>query len=208
MSLGENIYNLRGKRGWSQSDLSDALGVSRQSVSKWENDTSTPDLDKLIKMCEIFDTTLDELVFGKKEEIKEESTSSGTTPQGTESHTKTKIQYRMMIGVISLMFGMTMFLLSMFFGNYLYFGEVFGELLSAVIVLVSIAIMLPYNFKAVGICTVIYLIYSVVVFGILKVGSIVNSIFSIVVSAIIIVWFIICGEHLTRDKKKESAKAN
>lgn len=209
MSLGENIYKNRSLRGWSQSDLSDELGVSRQSVSKWENDTSTPDLDKLIKMSEIFETTLDDLVFGKKPEEKAEKEEKEEKEQISDPipnsylHIKGKTQYRMLIGVISLIFGMTMFLLSMFFGNYLYFGEVFGELLSAVIALVSIAIMLPYNFKAVSICTIIYFVYSIVCFGIIKVNSSVNSIFSIVASVIIVVWFIICGEHAVRHKDAE-----
>ena len=209
MSLGENIYKNRSLRGWSQSDLSDELGVSRQSVSKWENDTSTPDLDKLIKMSEIFETTLDDLVFGKKPEEKAEKEEKEEKEQISDPipnsylHIKGKTQYRMLIGVISLIFGMTMLLLSMFFGNYLYFGEVFGELLSAVIALVSIAIMLPYNFKAVSICTIIYFVYSIVCFGIIKVNSSVNSIFSIVASVIIVVWFIICGEHAVRHKDAE-----
>ena len=40
------------------------LGVSRQSVTKWEAEKSQPEMDKLLKMCEIFDSTLDELVTG------------------------------------------------------------------------------------------------------------------------------------------------
>ena len=65
MSLGENIYKHRSARNWSQTDLAEALEVSRQSISKWENNMATPDLDKVIKMGEIFNVTLDELVFDK-----------------------------------------------------------------------------------------------------------------------------------------------
>ncbi|MBR6650965.1 MAG: helix-turn-helix transcriptional regulator [Clostridia bacterium] len=61
MSIGTKIYELRTAKNLSQGDLADILDVSRQSVSKWETDTSTPDLDKLIKMCDLFDVTLDEL---------------------------------------------------------------------------------------------------------------------------------------------------
>lgn len=64
MNLGENIYKYRAQRNMSQSDLADALDVSRQSVSKWENNSAVPELDKLVKMCEIFGITLDELVNG------------------------------------------------------------------------------------------------------------------------------------------------
>lgn len=62
MNLGENIYRLRTGKNMSQGDLAEVLDVSRQSVSKWENNSATPELDKLIKMSELFGVTLDELV--------------------------------------------------------------------------------------------------------------------------------------------------
>ncbi len=61
MNLGEKIYQLRTEKNLSQGDLADKLDVSRQSVSKWENNTAVPDLDKLIKLCDIFEISLDEL---------------------------------------------------------------------------------------------------------------------------------------------------
>lgn len=70
MNIGENIYNYRTGKGMSQTDLANALEVSRQSVSKWENNSAIPDLERIIKMSELFDVTLDELVFGKKIETK------------------------------------------------------------------------------------------------------------------------------------------
>lgn len=68
MSLGENIRTLRAERSLSQNDLAEALDVSRQSVSKWETDGAVPDLDKLVKMSELFGVTLDELVKGERPE--------------------------------------------------------------------------------------------------------------------------------------------
>lgn len=65
MSLGENIVRLRTEKRLTQEDLADLLGVSRQSVSKWESDASVPELDKLIRLSEVFDITVDELVKGK-----------------------------------------------------------------------------------------------------------------------------------------------
>ena len=62
MSLGTNLSRLRGRSGLSQDALAEKIGVSRQSVSKWENDSSVPELEKLIRLAEIFDVTLDELV--------------------------------------------------------------------------------------------------------------------------------------------------
>ncbi len=80
MKLGENIYRCRTQRGMSQGNLADALGVSRQSVSKWENDSATPDLDKLIKMAGIFEVTLDALV-GNAPTQKLVEAESGSLPQ-------------------------------------------------------------------------------------------------------------------------------
>lgn len=71
MNLGENIYRLRTEKNMSQGGLADALGVSRQSVSKWENNSATPELDKLIRMSNLFGVTLDELVGTEKNPEKE-----------------------------------------------------------------------------------------------------------------------------------------
>lgn len=62
MNLGESIYKYRTAKNMSQGDLADALDVSRQSVSKWENNSAVPELEKLVKMAELFGITLDEMV--------------------------------------------------------------------------------------------------------------------------------------------------
>lgn len=66
MCLGERIYKLRTEKEMSQSELADALEVSRQSISKWETNGSVPELDKMVKLSEIFDVSLDELITGKE----------------------------------------------------------------------------------------------------------------------------------------------
>ena len=71
MSLGENIVWLRTEKRLTQEELADLLGVSRQSVSKWESDASVPELDKLIRLSEVFGITVDELVKGKTVTIEE-----------------------------------------------------------------------------------------------------------------------------------------
>ena len=58
MSLGTNISRLQAEKRLSQGDLAEVLEVSRQSVSKWETDSSVPDLDKLIKLSQLFGVTL------------------------------------------------------------------------------------------------------------------------------------------------------
>lgn len=62
MTLSEKILRLRSQKGLSQLELAEQLGVSRQSVSKWETGQSVPDLDKLIKLADLFGVNVDELV--------------------------------------------------------------------------------------------------------------------------------------------------
>ena len=62
MTLGQRIQELRKQRGMSQEALGDALGVSRQAVSKWEGDNGIPELDTLITMCRLFEVTVGQLL--------------------------------------------------------------------------------------------------------------------------------------------------
>lgn len=62
MTLGEKIYRLRSQRGLSQEAFGEALGVSRQSMSKWETDQSVPELDKIVAISEIFAVSTDYLL--------------------------------------------------------------------------------------------------------------------------------------------------
>lgn len=64
MSFRDNLQHLRSTRNMTQEQLAMLLGVSRQSVTKWEAEKSYPEMDKLIKICQIFDCTLDDLVTG------------------------------------------------------------------------------------------------------------------------------------------------
>lgn len=61
MELGERIYRLRTAKGLSQEGLAERLGVTRQSVSKWETEAAVPDLERLMGLCDMFEVTLDEL---------------------------------------------------------------------------------------------------------------------------------------------------
>ena len=68
MILAEKITDLRKKAGWSQEELAEQLGVSRQSVSKWEGGQSLPDMDKIVRMSNLFGVSTDYLL---KDEISE-----------------------------------------------------------------------------------------------------------------------------------------
>lgn len=65
MTIGEKLLNLRKQKNLSQEEVANCLNVSRQTISKWETDQSTPDLDKIGPLCELFEISADELIIGK-----------------------------------------------------------------------------------------------------------------------------------------------
>ena len=62
MILADKIIENRKKNGWSQEDLAEKLGVSRQSVSKWESAQAIPDLKKILQLSEVFGVSTDYLI--------------------------------------------------------------------------------------------------------------------------------------------------
>ena len=68
MEFNNKLYELRKQKGFSQEELANRLNVSRQTVSKWEVGDSTPDMEKLIAISDLFGISLDELVLNKTPE--------------------------------------------------------------------------------------------------------------------------------------------
>lgn len=99
MNLGETIHQLRLHNNLSQEALADALGVSRQSVSKWENGNAVPELDKLVKMSALFSISLDELVGNQ--------TIPSPQPREVPPQTQNSAPLTTadMVGVLILLFG-------------------------------------------------------------------------------------------------------
>lgn len=64
MNIADRIKCLRKNKGLSQEELADKVGVSRQAVSKWESEQSTPDIEKIIIMSELFEVTTDYILKG------------------------------------------------------------------------------------------------------------------------------------------------
>lgn len=64
MNMADRIQYLRKTKGLSQEELADKVGVSRQAVSKWESEQSTPDIEKIIIMSELFEVTTDYILKG------------------------------------------------------------------------------------------------------------------------------------------------
>ncbi len=72
VTLGERMFRLRGQKNMTQEDIADYLKVSRQTVSKWELDKTVPDIEKLVRLSDLYEVSLDYLLKGEiREEIEE-----------------------------------------------------------------------------------------------------------------------------------------
>lgn len=80
MTLAEKIAALRAERKLSQGDLAEKLDVSRQSVSKWETGQAVPELDKIIKLADLFGVSVDELVR-EQEALLSETSPAPSAPE-------------------------------------------------------------------------------------------------------------------------------
>ena len=65
MNLGEKLIKLRKDKNLSQEEVAEKLGVTRQTISKWETNESTPDLNKIVPICNLYDITTEELLTDK-----------------------------------------------------------------------------------------------------------------------------------------------
>lgn len=79
IEIANRLQKLRKEKGYSQEQLADALGISRQAVSKWERAESSPDTDNLICLAKLYGISLDELLSTDQsiEEIKQEQEEKG-----------------------------------------------------------------------------------------------------------------------------------
>lgn len=68
MKFEENLRELRKQHGLSQEELAEKLNVSRQSISKYENGSAYPELDKILALCELFQCSVDDLLKGDVKE--------------------------------------------------------------------------------------------------------------------------------------------
>ena len=69
MKFGENLYNLRKAAKMSQEKLAEKMEVTRQSVSKWENGESYPEMEKIMKLCDVFHCKINDLVYENMADI-------------------------------------------------------------------------------------------------------------------------------------------
>ena len=78
MNLSDNLKRLRKENNLSQEELAEKLGVSRQSVSKWESNSAYPEMDKLIQISNMFNIGIDELLNKDVREVREKVETKNT----------------------------------------------------------------------------------------------------------------------------------
>ncbi|MBP0973028.1 MAG: helix-turn-helix transcriptional regulator [Oscillospiraceae bacterium] len=100
MELGKTIKKLRTEQGWSQETLAEKAYVSRQTVSNWETEKSYPDVHSLLILSDLFGVTLDDLVKGDVEVMK-------NTVQNEDAKTLKGLQWLGVGSLFALMFGVT-----------------------------------------------------------------------------------------------------
>lgn len=203
MNLGENIFKLRSEKGMSQGDLSNVLEVSRQSVSKWENNSAVPELDKLLKLSDLFDVTLDELVKGRKEPKPEPEIQ----PQVTTTVVQQMLPMpssRVLVGMGLLIFGVIFFLLSIFWGNHLAMGEEMGELVAMFTALVGLSMVAVHHRHVLYTCLSIYFLYALLSFGFMKVIDMQHYIFMALTGLVLFIWFIAWGMSASKKAAEEA----
>lgn len=79
MEFNKKLYELRKQKGISQEELAEKLNVTRQTLSKWELGTSTPDMERLVAIADYFEISLDELVLGKEKKTDDSSGQENST---------------------------------------------------------------------------------------------------------------------------------
>lgn len=109
MTIGSRISALRKQLGLSQDDVADKIGVSRQSVSKWETDTSAPDAFNLIALSEVLNTSVEYIVTGKTVEEQKVDVKPSTQPQSATKRSNLSI-----LGFILVIGGIVMALIGIF----------------------------------------------------------------------------------------------
>lgn len=90
IKTANRLVELRKKHGYSQEELAAALGLSRQSISKWERSEASPDTDNLIALAKLYNMSLDELLGIKEENYTEEDLSSSKDQRQEESPKQTE----------------------------------------------------------------------------------------------------------------------
>lgn len=103
MTVGERLLELRKKKGLSQEEVANILNVSRQTISKWETDSSTPDFDKIVPICELYEISANELL-NTNEDKSNQSTNNSVLNNNTKNNSARNIAISVALYIISVVF--------------------------------------------------------------------------------------------------------
>lgn len=139
MSLGENLQYLRKRDNVTQEQLAEQLEVSRQSVSKWESDTTYPEMEKLIQLCQLFHCTMDDLVQGTIKDIHIEDKAEYDTHMNQFSKFVSLSVGLIFLGICSMFF---IYGCNQFIGKGEVIKEDFSSIIFFIFLTISVAILI------------------------------------------------------------------
>jgi len=111
MEFNNKLYQLRKQKGLSQEELANRLNVSRQTVSKWEVGDSTPDMEKLVAISDLFEISLDELILDRVPTPASEGTCTSAIINAFRQKVltdKNKQKARLGIKIAAIIFGIVL----------------------------------------------------------------------------------------------------
>ena len=189
-TIGTRIASLRSQYSYSQEYVADQLGVSRQAVSKWEQNQSSPDTENLIALSQLFNVSVEYLAIGKIQEII--NTSEAQKPQKS---TQKRVGYILLsTGLVSLLLGIIIDFVLVIISAYF--------ILSGIVCLFAKKHFLIIMFFALALVTLIASIFSSHSLVRLTVGTVVfysSLAVIIIIASIALIKFI---------KKKKQSKKN
>lgn len=146
-SIGERIYELRKQNNLSQGDLAEKLDVSRQTVSKWENNSSLPELEKIISLSEIFSVTTDFIIKGTAVTTNQEEIATKEVSVKVEETEKIKSNKKLsgktLAGLVLIVIG------SILFAVFCFTAQVLAMLAAWII---GLGVLLILCKKRLGLC--------------------------------------------------------
>lgn len=100
MNLNERLQYLRKKAGYSQEQLAELLGISRQAISKWESGQGNPDIDNIVKLTKIYQVSADYILLGR-----EDKTNTQTEPTPLPPKNELSPEMRKALAIITVTAG-------------------------------------------------------------------------------------------------------
>ena len=132
MKFGDNLYILRKRRNMSQEKLAERVGVSRQSVSKWETGRGYPEMDHILKLCEIFHCKINQLIHENMADI--DSLGEDVKMSVVKLQTEKQQKLKNMCKLISFLSGMAKVILTV-----------------TVPIIIAFGIVLPFIIKGINV---------------------------------------------------------